>query len=125
MGTRPRRFIQLPVLVTPPLKINDSTVSQKKAVWTYLGDAIPTLVAATAAGATTIQDFDGGGTAFTLTQHWSPPTATVVAGGPDGNFLRLANAGVNNQLIGSGRERHSERRELRRFATSLPRTDRY
>ncbi len=59
---------------------------------------IPALVAATAAGATTIQDFDTAGTQFTITQHRSPPTATVVAGGPDGNFLRLANAGVNDQL---------------------------
>ncbi len=56
------------------------------------------LAVATVAGATTIQNFDGGGTAFTLTQHWSPPTAAVIGGGPDGNFLRLANAGVNDQL---------------------------
>jgi hypothetical protein len=39
----------------------------------------------------TVQTFDGGGTPYTFA-NFSGPAATVLAGGPTGNFLRLAYA---------------------------------
>jgi len=42
-----------------------------------------------------------------------------------GGVDEAASASVDQAVVLSGRERHSERRELRRFATSLPWKDRY
>ena len=53
--------------------------------------ALAALLAASAAvAADTAQDFDSPGTAYELGQHANPPPAQVLAGGPTGNFLRLA-----------------------------------
>jgi hypothetical protein len=43
-----------------------------------------------AARAATVQNFDDPGSAHVLTQHADPPGPAVVAGGPTGNFLRVA-----------------------------------
>ena len=51
------------------------------------------LLGAGSTHATTIQNFDDPGTPYTLTQYFNAPGGTVLAGGPDGNFLRLATAG--------------------------------
>ena len=67
---------------------------------------LPLLVLLSAsAAADTVQDFDGGGSAYVLGQHRVAPAATVVAGGPSGNFLRLASgsAGSNFNTIGFDR----------------------
>ena len=42
--------------------------------------------------ADTVQNFDAGGTAYELAQNNVNPAPAVVAGGPTGNFLRLASA---------------------------------
>ncbi|MFT5524301.1 MAG: VCBS repeat-containing protein [Pirellulaceae bacterium] len=44
----------------------------------------------------TTQDFDGGGSGFTLQQSGTTPGASTQAG-PSGDFLRLTTDGVNNQ----------------------------
>ena len=44
------------------------------------------------ASADTIQNFDAGGTAYDLAQNNVNPPPTITAGGPTGNFLRLASA---------------------------------
>jgi hypothetical protein len=55
--------------------------------------AIPLLllgVDASSAAASTVQNFDVPGSAHVLTQHAAPPPPAVTAGGPTGNFLRVA-----------------------------------
>ena len=42
--------------------------------------------------ADTVQNFDAGGTAYELAQNNVNPAPTITAGGPTGNFLRLASA---------------------------------
>ncbi|NBV23833.1 MAG: hypothetical protein EBS05_18180 [Proteobacteria bacterium] len=42
--------------------------------------------------ADTVQNFDAGGTAYDLAQNNVNPAPAIVAGGPTGNFLRLAAA---------------------------------
>jgi hypothetical protein len=51
------------------------------------------------AHAATIQDFDGPGTAYRLTQYHQPPGASVQLDGPSGNYLRLAYAGGADPTI--------------------------
>ena len=48
--------------------------------------------------ADTIQNFDAGGTAYDLAQNNVNPAPTVMAGGPTGNFLRLASATANQNV---------------------------
>lgn len=61
------------------------------------------LLGATASpmAAATVQNFDDPGSAHVLTQHAAPPPPTVTAGGPTGNFLRLATSATipqNNSI---------------------------
>src|SRR5262245_21902686 len=44
----------------------------------------------------TLQTFDGGGSAFVADQHPGGvgPDPTIIAGGPTGNFMRLASTAV-------------------------------
>ncbi len=53
--------------------------------------------AAATARAATVQDFDGPGTTYTLSQHLNPPAPALVAG-PDGNFLRLFSLGGSDSI---------------------------
>src|SRR5262245_35946355 len=46
----------------------------------------------------TSQDFEGGGTPFTLTQHAGSFTPVVLPGGPSGSFLRLTAIGVGGTI---------------------------
>lgn len=50
-----------------------------------------------ASGAAQQQDFDRPGSPYTATQCVAPPGPEVVAGGPSGNFLRLATSAIPNQ----------------------------
>lgn len=52
--------------------------------------AILALALASPAFAATVQNFDDPGSAHVLTQHAAPPPPAIVAGGPTGNFLRVA-----------------------------------
>ena len=53
----------------------------------------------------TAQDFDAPGDAYTLGEHGSPPGATVSAGGPTGNFLRLVPGSATNVVNTIGFDR--------------------
>ncbi len=48
--------------------------------------------------ANTVQDFDNPGTNYTLFRHYGSTSASVLSGGPSGNFLRLNYAGVGYTL---------------------------
>ena len=56
------------------------------------GGALGVWLTACGAFADTVQNFDAAGTAFELAQNNVNPAPGVVAGGPTGNFLRLASA---------------------------------
>lgn len=51
---------------------------------------VTALVLAAPVTAATVQNFDAAGSAYVLTQHAAPPPPAIVAGGPTGNFLRVA-----------------------------------
>ena len=55
-------------------------------------------LAACGAWADTVQNFDLGGTPYDLAQNNVNPPPTITAGGPTGNFLRLASATANQNV---------------------------
>lgn len=55
--------------------------------------------------ADTVQNFDVAGSAYTLGRHSVGPAASIVAGGPSGNFLRLAAGSSVNTLNTIGFDR--------------------
>lgn len=63
-----------------------------------LGVAAGVLWFACGVRADTVQTFDAAGTAFELAQNNVNPAPAVVAGGPTGNFLRLASASAQQNV---------------------------
>lgn len=63
-----------------------------------LGGVFGLLLSIQTVRADTVQNFDAGGTAYDLAQNNVAPPPAITAGGPTGNFLRLASASANQNV---------------------------
>ncbi|HWN96223.1 MAG TPA: CotH kinase family protein, partial [Methylomirabilota bacterium] len=83
------------------IEVKNTGVSTINLAGARLAGGIDYTFAATAlvpAGLATLNNFDGGGTAFTAATLNNGPAPTITGGGPNGSFLRLLSGGTMNLM---------------------------